>query len=350
MAQNVLTEKQEIRLKEIREQLTAIGAEHANAWDAFVIHFHEEIRPNRGCTINVVYIDSDYVATAFLDPYGNGPFSWGYVEWVHNGADDECSCDECVAFSEEEEDEPADEAALSERFGSFWKPKTVSERLSISEHTVQKETENHRFLCVETSDGFKVYPEFQFNNEGSLPTTLPKVLNILLPASDGWTTLYWLTSALEDFGGRTAVEVLSGGDKKESKTILAMAEEDASGWQNFQQAEEPVADSKDEPKWIITNTSGGYGVIKSRDGSTVQKKTVIRPVSLDVQRLRGLIDLLVQVIEEHGGSMNRQEATREVATKAGISVSELPYVITSAVADKRITASLRTNLLEVVKP
>lgn len=89
---------------------------------------------------------------------------------------------------------------------------------------------------------------------------------------------------------------------------------------------------------------------KNNNGVTAPAKPALRTSSPDVQRLRGLINLLVQVVEEHGGSMNRQEATREVATKAGISVSELPYIITSAVADKRITASLRSNILEVVKP
>lgn len=121
----------------------------------------------------------------------------------------------------------------------------------------RRKLKKHRFLCVETSDGYKVYPEFQFNNKGSLPTTLPKILNVLLPVSDSWTILYWLTDALEDFGWRTAVEVLADGNEKECKNILAMAKKDAAVWQDFQPAEESATlPKKDKLERKAPTTSG----------------------------------------------------------------------------------------------
>ncbi|WP_454112707.1 hypothetical protein [Microbacterium maritypicum] len=37
-------------------------------------------------------------------------------------------------------------------------------------------------------------------------------------------------------------------------------------------------------KWKVIKTSGGYGVLKSVDGFTVTKKTVVRPDALKASR------------------------------------------------------------------
>lgn len=39
-----------------------------------------------------------------------------------------------------------------------------------------------------------------------------------------------MTSPLEEFGGRTAVEVVDDGDWREVKLLKGMAQDDASGW------------------------------------------------------------------------------------------------------------------------
>ena len=65
-------------------------------------------------------------------------------------------------------------------------------------------------------------------------------------------------------------------------------------------------------------------------------------------RLLGLIDVLVDVVSRHQGSVRQNDAMREAARKAGVSVSEMPYVVNSAVADRRITADLRSGKLELV--
>ena len=65
-------------------------------------------------------------------------------------------------------------------------------------------------------------------------------------------------------------------------------------------------------------------------------------------RLRGLIEALVTVVRTHGGTAPQNEAMRETARNVGVSVSEMPYVVNSAVADRRITADLRSGKLELV--
>jgi hypothetical protein len=37
-------------------------------------------------------------------------------------------------------------------------------------------------------------------------------------------------------------------------------------------------------QWKVVKTSGGYGVIKSVNGSTVSKKTVLRPATLTANK------------------------------------------------------------------
>lgn len=121
---------------------------------------------------------------------------------------------------------------LSDRFGRFFTSETARAALQgISRQALKSRTDNNRLLRVETADGKKVYPELQFDGDGSLVPGLPKILQILLPdAADEWAVLYWLTAPLDDHDGRTAIDVLRGGDAREVKDILKMAKDDASVW------------------------------------------------------------------------------------------------------------------------
>jgi hypothetical protein len=66
------------------------------------------------------------------------------------------------------------------------------------------------------------------------------------------------------------------------------------------------------------------------------------------QQLKALIEILVDVVKAHGGTVSQREAMREAATNAEMSVSEMPYIVNSAVADHRITADLRSGKLKLV--
>lgn len=125
---------------------------------------------------------------------------------------------------------------LSDRFGRFFTSETARAALkSITRQALASRVENNRLLRVETADGKKVYPELQFDGEGSLVQGLPKILQTLLPAAaDEWVVLYWLTAPLNAFEGRTAIEVVRTGTPAERRAILKMAKDDAAIWQDGQ--------------------------------------------------------------------------------------------------------------------
>lgn len=72
------------------------------------------------------------------------------------------------------------------------------------------------------------------------------------------------------------------------------------------------------------------------------------PVQSRAQQLRNLIEELVQVVESRGGSMRLSDAVPVVADVTGLPLSEVPYIVNSAVADNRLTADLRSGMLQLV--
>ncbi|WP_074850595.1 dATP/dGTP pyrophosphohydrolase domain-containing protein [Tsukamurella tyrosinosolvens] len=68
-----------------------------------------------------------------------------------------------------------------------------------------------------------------------------------------------------------------------------------------------------------------------------------------VQLLRLLIDELVAILTSNGGTMRRDDVAPEIIGRTGLSPSVVSYVINSAVADGRITSSLRTGMLQLVR-
>lgn len=66
-----------------------------------------------------------------------------------------------------------------------------------------------------------------------------------------------------------------------------------------------------------------------------------------VEQLRGFIELVVESVTEHGGSVHQNIVSREVARKTSLSVSEMPYVIMSARADHRVVYDLRTGTVSL---
>lgn len=77
--------------------------------------------------------------------------------------------------------------------------------------------------------------------------------------------------------------------------------------------------------------------------------TVSATMESRAQQLRNLIEDLVKIVDANGGSMTQSEAVRSVASQTGLPLSDVPYVVNSAVADHRITADLRSGMLELVR-
>ncbi|MDN5600138.1 MAG: hypothetical protein ACTHV2_09035 [Brachybacterium sp.] len=118
-----------------------------------------------------------------------------------------------------------------DRFGTFFTSQKVGEKLGgISRQAVSARVQKSTLLRVTTSDDVSAFPSFQIR-AGDVPGPMKKLFQTLLPAApDPWGVLYWMTSPLEEFGGRTAVEVVDDGDWREVKLLKGMAQDDASGW------------------------------------------------------------------------------------------------------------------------
>lgn len=127
------------------------------------------------------------------------------------------------------------EQFFSSRFGRFLTSETArSELKGITHQALTNYVDNNSLLRVKTADAKEIYPELQFDGEGSIVPGLAKIFQILLPvAADEWTVLYWLTAPLHPYGNRTAIEVLRDGNAREAEAILELAQKDASVWQSI---------------------------------------------------------------------------------------------------------------------
>lgn len=118
-----------------------------------------------------------------------------------------------------------------DRFGTFYTSQRIGQELGgISRQAVSERVRNSTLLRVTTSDGVSAFPSFQVRS-GKVPGPMKKLFQILMPAApDEWGVLYWMTSPLDEFGGRTAVEVVDDGNWKELKLLRGIAQDDAAGW------------------------------------------------------------------------------------------------------------------------
>lgn len=99
-----LTDRQQDRLD---EWLT-----ETNTRTEWAVHPHDlawivrdESRPGRGHDVQAWYVDGDVFACLGMDPYGNGWDVYGTVDVEHNSDDEECRCDECIAYRSEGDDD-----------------------------------------------------------------------------------------------------------------------------------------------------------------------------------------------------------------------------------------------------
>lgn len=95
-----LTERQKKRLQEWREEM----GERGLCTDAHLLFWQvqDEVRPGRGQDMQVLCLDDGQFAWLTFDVYGNGSNGYGDAEVVHNGGDDDCSCDDCKKMYAEE--------------------------------------------------------------------------------------------------------------------------------------------------------------------------------------------------------------------------------------------------------
>lgn len=88
---STLTEKQETSLDEAEKRVEAMTGESLVRWH---IEYQPETRPGRGHDISAWGLTDRYLATQFLDPYGNGSLVVSEYNVIHNDGDDDHFDDE----------------------------------------------------------------------------------------------------------------------------------------------------------------------------------------------------------------------------------------------------------------
>lgn len=122
---------------------------------------------------------------------------------------------------------------LNDRLGAFYTLERVMTLFGgVSRQAINDRVKKHRLLRVQTSDGMFLFPAFQIEG-GDLRPGLAGLLQVLLASGeDPWTVAYWLTAPIEDFEGRTALEVLDTREADRVDELLDIARDDASSWHN----------------------------------------------------------------------------------------------------------------------
>lgn len=93
----LLTQKQVKALDEATGRAEKIAGQDLGQWH---VSYRPESRPGRGHDITAWAADGEYMATQYLDPYGNGPLVVSAIDLLHNDSDEDhfdpegcCSCE-----------------------------------------------------------------------------------------------------------------------------------------------------------------------------------------------------------------------------------------------------------------
>lgn len=70
---------------------------------AWTVDYAEETRPGRGHFVNAQFIDGEVYAQILMDVYGQPNVSIASLDWIHADSDEECDCDPCEAYRDDEE-------------------------------------------------------------------------------------------------------------------------------------------------------------------------------------------------------------------------------------------------------
>lgn len=118
-------------------------------------------------------------------------------------------------------------SVLDLRAGPFHRRADVSALLGVSRQAVHERVKRGRMLAVDTADGTRLFPTFQFEGGRVHPEVANAIEALSHAAVDGWTIALWLTA---DHGGVTALAALKSGSREMVRDILAEAEDDAARW------------------------------------------------------------------------------------------------------------------------
>lgn len=104
------------------------------------------------------------------------------------------------------------EIALDEAIGPFRDAAGLANWLGVS-HEVVQEWIGTRLFAVETQDGDRLFPSFQFESDGALVPHMMEVVHVLEGGlSSAWGIALWLNTPVVDLGNRSIVDCLKQGE------------------------------------------------------------------------------------------------------------------------------------------
>ena len=111
--------------------------------------------------------------------------------------------------------------------GPFYNDTGMLKRLHITAQELDRRVTSHELLAPTTGSGQRVYPTWQFTDDGHTLPGLTDVLTRLLTALDPWTVAIWLATPSERLGDASAIECLRTGHVAD---VEAAAAEDSARW------------------------------------------------------------------------------------------------------------------------
>lgn len=114
-----------------------------------------------------------------------------------------------------------------EAIGPFFDTTGLRQWKGVTRQRLDALRKSNRLIALTSSDNRLLYPEFQFGASGELLPHLDEILPALHRSYNDWDAALWLDTPSEEWGGKTAAQVLHGGDEEAYRRILAEARADA---------------------------------------------------------------------------------------------------------------------------
>ena len=120
-------------------------------------------------------------------------------------------------------DTAGDSAPLSSAIGEFWSARQLVGHTGMSRERIDELIGAHQLLHCKTADDQLLFPAFQFSGTRVKPELVP-LLQQLLPTNDGWSVTLQLMTPLDEFNGRTALDISEHGTPQERGRLLRLLE------------------------------------------------------------------------------------------------------------------------------
>jgi hypothetical protein len=120
-------------------------------------------------------------------------------------------------------------SAINTELGPFYTTASLSKWLGVKRQYVHILVRQNRVASLNTADGHRIYPSFQFGTKGALLPHMPELLKILEENLEKPTRIIWLVTPQLELGGATPAEWLRA--ECPFETVRALAANYSAGLQ-----------------------------------------------------------------------------------------------------------------------